>query len=282
MDSAAPLERPSVPRQPDLFDGRGKDDAVPEQGRPPCPLPAAPAALADDALIAALAEAGPSEVGAICSEIAARSLEGAVPALEAMWRRFAGFGIERPLAEQLAVLDALARLDRPVARAALRRIVSGGVAESALPAALGAAMRAGLTLPAGFVAPLLDHADGAVRGAAFALADRARVAPDLLRQGLDDASPAIRRAAAIALAHRGDAAARETLLRELARSPSEALVDAIAAIADEDAMVHLGRCAVDCPALAPTVIGALRGMESPKAARLARRLENRRPDGARG
>ena len=54
-----------------------------------------------------------------------------------------------------------------------------------------------------------------------------------------------RRSAAIALAHRGDAGARDTLLRELERSPSEAPVDALAAIADEDAMVHLGRCAVD-------------------------------------
>ena len=273
MDSAASPERPSVPRQPDLFDGRGKDDAVPEPGRPPRPLPAAPATLADDALIAALPEAGPSEVGAICSEIAAPSLEGAVPALEALWRRFVGFGIERPLAEQLAVLEALAGLDRPAARAALRRTVLGGVAASALPAALGAAARAGLTLPAGFVVPHLDHAEAAVRGAAFALADRAKVAPDLLRAGLHDASRAIRRAAAIALAHRGDPSARETLLGELARSPSEALVDALAGIADEDTVVHLGRCAVDCPALASAVIDALRDMESPRAARLARRLE---------
>ena len=84
MDSAASLERPSAPRQPDLFDGRGRSDEVPEPGKPPRPVAAEPAPLGDDALVAALAEAGSSEVGAICSEIAARSLERAVPSLEAV------------------------------------------------------------------------------------------------------------------------------------------------------------------------------------------------------
>ena len=124
-DSAVSPERPSVPRQPDLFDGRGKDDVVPEPGRSSRPLPAAPATLA---------EAGPSELGAICSEIGARSLERAVPALEALWRRFVGFGIERPLAEQLAVLAALARLDRPAAGDSLLRELARSPSEALVDA----------------------------------------------------------------------------------------------------------------------------------------------------
>ena len=229
--------------------------------------------LSDGKLIALLADAVPSEVRAVCSEIAARSLDDAVPALEALWRRFVGFGIDSPLAEQLAVLDTLARLDRPAARALLRRIVARGLPASLVPAALRAAIRARLVLPAGYVAPLLEHEDAAVRCSAFALAERARVPADRLRIGLSDCAPAIRRAAAIALAHRGHSEARATLLGELERSPSEALIHALAAIPDEDTIVHLGRCALRNPVLAPAVIDVLREMESSRAARLARRLE---------
>ncbi len=46
-----------------------------------------------------------------------------MPALEALWRRFAGFDIEKPLAEQIAVLETLAQLDSSEARATLRRIL---------------------------------------------------------------------------------------------------------------------------------------------------------------
>lgn len=259
--------------QPDLFDERGWNGVIRDSGNSPRSVMPEPATLPDDALIAALSEAGPSEARAVCREIAARSLDRAVPALEALWRRFAGFGIERPLVEQLAVLGALARLDGLAARSALRRIVLRGVPDSALPAALGAAARAGLVLPAGFIAPLLAHEDVVVRSSAFVLADRARVSRERLCEGLGDASPGIRRATAVALAHRGDTGARETLVRELARSPSEEIVHALAAIPDEDAIVHLGRCAARHPALAGTVVQTLRRMESPRARRLALRLE---------
>ena len=265
--------------QPDLFEGRGRSDAWVRPPDPPIPAIPKVETLPDDALTAALAEAGPTEIGAVCAEIAARSLKEAVPALEALWRRFAGFGIERPLAEQIAVLDTLARLDCPAARALLRRIVARGLSASLIPAGLHAAARAGLALPAGFVSPLLNHEDPAVRRSAFALAERARIPVEWLHVGLHDRSPATRRAAAVALAHRGDGSARETLLEELARSPSEALIHALAAIPDEDTIVHLGRCAVRNRALAPAVIDALRDMESRRAARLARRLERDLPGG---
>ena len=84
MDSAAPLERPSVLRQPDLFDGRGGGDAVRQPGKPPRPVPAGPATLADDAPIAALAEADPSEVGALCRPVAGAGGAGAGGAVAAL------------------------------------------------------------------------------------------------------------------------------------------------------------------------------------------------------
>ena len=105
--------------------------------------------------------------------------------------------------------------------------------------------------------------------------------PDLLlRVGLVDPCVPVRRAAAIAPGHRGDAAAREALIAELALDPSREVIEALAAIGDDGAIVHLDRCAERHPALAGAVVDALRDMESARAERLAGRLEarGRRPD----
>ncbi len=273
MDTRPSAGRASAQYQPDLFDGRGRDDVSRRPSEPARTIIPQVDTLDDETLIALLEDVGPTDVRTVCSEIAVRSFGGAVPALEALWRRFAGFGIEKPLAEQIAVLETLTQLDSSEARATLRRILLRNLPASTFPVALQAAARAGLALPTWFVAPLLDHADATVRGCAFALADRARVPAERLRMGLFDRTPEIRRTAAIMLAHRGHAEARKTLLEELQRSPEKALIHALAAIPDEDTIVHLGRCVAGNPALVGTVIDVLRDMECPRAARLARRLE---------
>lgn len=81
------------------------------------------------------------------------------------------------------------------------------------------------------------------------------------------------RMAAIATGNAGDAGAIAPLVAELAHNPSAAVIEALASIGDEDAIVHLGRCAERHPALADTVIDVLRDMDSPRADRLVRRLE---------
>ena len=80
-------------RQPDLFDDHGRVEG--EAARPPGVAAAGPpaAALSDGELIAMLPQAGRSNVEALAAEVVARSLAEAVPALEALWRRFSGFGI---------------------------------------------------------------------------------------------------------------------------------------------------------------------------------------------
>ena len=267
-------DREATPNQPDLFAERGTVRArrVPEPMASPAAAPVE--TLSDDDLFASLEKAGPSNVEAVCSEIVSRSLEAAVPALAALWRRFAGFGVETPLREQLAVLDTLARLGGTDARSTLREIVlSKGLPTSLLPAAARAAASAGLALPAAFVGPLLDHEDAAVRGAAFVLAARTDVPADRLREGLFDRSAANRRAAAVALGLRGDASARQPLCDELARCPSTEVIDAITAVWDDDAIVHLGRCARRHPRLAGAVVDALRDIASPRAHTVARHLE---------
>ena len=74
---------------------------------------------------------------------------------------------------------------------------------------------------------------------------------------------------------RGDAGAREALIGELGRNPSSEVIEALALVADDDVVVHLGRCAARHPALAGTVLDILRDMESAKAERLARHLPGR-------
>ena len=63
------------------------------------------------------------------------------------------------------------------------------------------------------------------------------------------------------------------LVTELASDPSVEAIEALTMIGSEDAIVHLGRCAENHPALAGTVLDALREMDSARAQRLVRHLE---------
>lgn len=262
-------------RQLDLFAERG--GVGPRHSSQTAAMSApAPAVdtLSDDDLLELIPNAGPSNVETVCREVVSRSLQAAVPALEALWRRFSGFGIEKPLPEQLAVVDTLARLDGAEARSALRRIVLWkGLPASLLPTALQTAVSTGLALPAPFVAPLLEHEDAAVRGAAFALAASANVPADRLHACLFARSAADRRAAAVALGLRGDSRARQPLFDELERSPSPEIIEAVAAVWDDDAIVRLGRCARRHPRLAGAVLDALREIGSPRAEVVARQVQ---------
>ena len=270
MSGRGAAGRASAESQPDLFDERGLIDAggvAPE-------APPDAADLSDPALIALLPQATMSNVEALCSEVLSRKLATAVPALENLWRRFAGFGMRVPLVEQRAVLGTLARLEDAHACTALRGIVlSKGLPASLLPLAMRAAAEAALSLPAGFVAPLLAHEDEAVRAASYALAPRAGVPVELLREGLGDPSAPVRRLAAIGLGIAGDAAAVAPFVAEPACDPSVEVIGALTMIGDEDAIVHLGRCAENHPALAGTVFDALRELDSTRAQRLVHHLE---------
>ena len=231
--------------------------------------------LTDEELLKRVPHAGPSDVDAICAQLVDRSLEASVPALKELWRRFIGFGIERPLREQLAVVDTLARLESTDARAALRRIaLSRSLPASLKPAVLRAAAHARIELPAAFVGSFLRHGDDTVREAAFALAVRSNVAAERLRAGLKDRSATNRRLAAIALGLQGDVTVRQPLYQELARSPSDEVIEAIVEVWDDDAIVHLGRCARRRPQFTRSVLDALREIGSPRAETVARQLKS--------
>src|SRR5262245_3646314 len=80
----------------------------------PFPLrrPLSPVArdLGDEALIAAIPPASLDDYAALVAEAARRRLTAAIPALEALCRRFAGFGIDHIVPEQSAALRALAAI----------------------------------------------------------------------------------------------------------------------------------------------------------------------------
>ena len=106
---------------PDVFDERGLTGAgcVATPAAPAAPPD--PASLSDAALIALLPQATLLSVEALCSEVVSRGLVAAVPALESLWRCFAGFGMRVPLVEQRAVLRTLPRLEGSHACSALTR-----------------------------------------------------------------------------------------------------------------------------------------------------------------
>jgi hypothetical protein len=250
-------------RQPDLFDRTGQRAA-----------PAAPVqrtaqavdatALDDEALVAAIPGASRTLSDPLATEAARRGLPSAVPALEALCRRFKGFGLQRPVPEQAAALRALAGIGGTAAAHAVTRIIEDGVAAGpGLPVAMNAAKALGCRLSADTAAMLLRHADPDVRAPAARCAPLSGDIPAILADLL---------AAAVALGRAGRAAARPALLRLLGNQPSAELINAIAPVADGTVIVLLGRIARAQPGLAAAAIAALRDIDDARAAALINRM----------
>src|SRR5215472_9738970 len=94
-------------RQLDLFAGAGNHSGhttPPRVDRPRVVV----RELDDDALIAAIPPASLGDCRDLAEEAGRRRLVGAIDALEALCRRFQGFGKEQAITEQTAALGALA------------------------------------------------------------------------------------------------------------------------------------------------------------------------------
>ena len=260
----------------DLFTGGG----TVEPAAGPADKPFRPEALSDEDILARIPSAGISDVGLLCNLAIERGLgDRAVPALETLWRRFKGFGYERPEPQQTAAIDTLVKLGTARAKQLLVDIVTArDLPPPLLPAALSAARSAALHLPAHFVRPLLAHADPRIREQAARLSGFGQPDIGALAACLDDTQPAVRRAAAIVLGQFGDARAKAILLSELQRTPTGEIVEALSAIADDDIVVHLGRCADAHPALAGRIAMELEEMETPRSLRVARRIRDDQED----
>jgi HEAT repeat protein len=260
-------------QQGDLFSGSFSA----ERHVAPCEATSAVAwdALGEEELLAALPDAGMAAAVAIAAEIGRRKPPDATAALERLCRRFIGFGLEQVVPEQAAALDALVMIgDRRAAEAVSRVIMSRVVQGPGLGKALAAAAKLGSKLPPEVALPLLRHHDPGVRAdACQCVGDKPP--PEIvstLFDLLDDLHDAVGEAAACALGRARQRGAREFLLARLRGRPSPRVIEAVAAIADEECVVLLGRIGRDYVHLRAVVLGALDEIDHPQAEKVAARL----------
>jgi HEAT repeats len=249
--------------QLDLFEQR-PDQHETEPFAPPV-ASTDPSTLADEALLADLPYARLSGLPAMIAEAVARRRPGTVPALEALARRFMGFSRNRIIPEQAISLDALVAFGGREAAQAVTQLITQSVIEGpSLPAAVSAAAKLQARLPPDALDPLLRHDLPEIRATACACATP-RSAP-LLIELLADLHPQVASAAACALGRLGRPEARPMLKRLLAQFPTSEVIEALGPIADEEALVLLGRVARRCPHLKGAVLTALESADSPAAA----------------
>ena len=224
----------------------------------------------DAALIAAIPESTFDDSTALVAEAGRRHLAAAVPALTALCRRFAGFGIERAVPEQAAALEALAMVGgRDAAHAVAQMIERTVVVGPTLKVAVNVAARLHATLSVEVLRSLLRHAEPRIRADACRCA---RPVPELIAlmvELLDDLDHAVATSAACALGQMGRAEARAMLKGLLRDEPSEQVIESASSIADEECMILLGRIARSTPDLAEAALDALDNIDHPRAGAIA-------------
>jgi hypothetical protein len=269
---------PMPSRQLDLFDAAGRRSNITEVsvGRPRTVT----TELDDAALVAAIAAAARRDCQGLAAEAGRRRLASAVPALEALCRRFAGLGRERAIAEQTAAFEALAAIGGTAAAAAAADLIVKRVIEGpGLGVALAAAARLGVRLPDEVAARLLRASAAEIRAGACGCV-RVRPSPAviaLLIELLADADRRVAYESALALGPVGHTEARPILTRLLREMPSPRVIEAAIAVADEECLVLLGRLARTRPDLADSALAALDGSSSPRAATIAAAVRRSRP-----
>ena len=208
---------------------------------------------------------------ALANEAGRRKLVSAVPALARLCKRFSGWGIDTLVPEQVAALGALTRIGGPAAAA----VVADGIARAVfigpnLGQAVAAAAALDVVLPEETSLRLLRHDTPKLRADVCRCVRASPAVIAALIELLDDLHPAVGRAAACALGRFGRLEARPLLLRLLHEAPTEAVVAALAGVADEECLILLGRLARRVPALAGAVTDALEANDHPDAATLLR------------
>lgn len=259
-----------VERQLDMFAASGvPPDADCRTGSRRSHEPA-PAELDDEALVAAIPWAGLREAPALAAEAGRRGLAEAVPALEQLCLRFAGFGLERAVPEQVAALRALASVGGTnAARAVARLIARSAVQGPGKKVALEVAGALGAALPVGMVLDLLHDPDPEVRADACRCTGSWPAAVPTLLELAGDHDRRVQVAALCALGRIGRREARPALVQLLREAPSTEVIEAISEIADEDSIILLGRIARSEPALADAAREALEIIDHPRARQIA-------------
>jgi hypothetical protein len=254
--------------QLDLF--TGSRVAAPSEAAPTDCAPIDPERLSDAELIAVLPRARQVEAPGLAAEAARRRLADAVPALEALCRRFAGFGLDREVTEQVAALRGLASLNG--GEAVTRLIVAGAVRGPGLRVAMETAAALGCRLPPHRVAESLRNDDPRTREAACHCARGGAEVVSGLVDLLTDLHGSVMQAAALALGRLGRREAHAVLVDLLRTGPSKEVVGALAGIADDDDWVRLAQAAIRVPQLAAVILEALEDSEQPRAMAVAEGL----------
>ena len=233
----------------------------------------AAAELSDAALIEAIPYARRSDCAPLTDEAARRGLHAAVPAMEALCRRFKGFGLQRAVPEQAAALCALATLGGAEATAAVRRLIAGAAVQGpGLREAARAAATLRCRLPEDAALAVLRHADPDVRADACRCVPHTAGVAAVLLELLADLHAPVALAAACALGRMERAEARPALLRALRTAPTAPLIEAVAQVADDEAVVLLGRVAQQRPELRDAARAVLEELDTPRAEAVLRRL----------
>jgi len=234
--------------------------------------------LDDNSLLAAIPNAGIRDSVALVAEAGDRGLAAAIPVLEALCGRFAGFGADRIVPEQAAALDALVMIGGSDAAQTLVRLIAKRIVQGpCLQQAVAAASRVGAKFSVGTEVELLRHDNPQVRAAACRCTRAWPEAVPLLHDLLDDLHPEVRKSAACALGRMGRTEVRAILVRYLQEEPTVELVDAIAPIADDECIVLLGRVARAAPRLSATALDALLSIDHPRAEQIAAALRGNPP-----
>ena len=221
-------------------------------------------------MIAAIPDTSLSDCALLAAEAGRRQLAAAIPAIAALCRRFAGFGADRIVPEQAAALRALAEIGGREAGQVVSGMISRAVVQGpTLAVAVAAAAELHALLPPNILGSLLQHADPSIRAAACRCARRSPEVIALLIGLLNDSDRTVARSAACELGRLGRSDARPALKQLLREAPSRDVVESIAAIADEECLVLLGRLARTTPDLADAAIDALESIDHPRASAIA-------------
>ena len=229
----------------------------------------APISLDDAALMEAIPDAGIANAPALAAESGRRRLATSVPALDRLCRRFVGFGSDRTIPEQLAAVEALAMIGGTPARQAIFRIITSRVVQGpGLFLAIAAAVHLGADLPTNIAVNLLRRPDPRVRAGACGCIGTSPAAIPILLELIGDLDPDVRHTAACALGRLGRPEVRAALTRLLREQPSQAVIEAITAVADEECVILLGRITRTAPDLADAAREALNAIDHPRAAQV--------------
>jgi HEAT repeat protein len=255
-------------RQLDLFDAPVVMPAPSDNVQAPVKVPPIdPAALDDARLVEALAAASLQDVQAIVAQVVARRPLGWEGAALRLWVRYLGFGFQKPMLEQVAVLDLVCQTQ---SRTLFKEVIARGpIGESLDAELLCAAAACHEPLAQDMVMRGLSHPSAKVRHAAITIAVQSGVESSELLPCLSDASHDVRRTAAIEIASTGDGAARDLLIYEMRQQPDQEGLEALAFVANEDVVIRLGQIARQHPDWTPTVLGVLEAIGGPVATKVA-------------